>query len=82
MIKTTEELLQDIIDNQIIIIDQNDTFINELRTVTESVYSLESKIIDKNDSVIRNQETLISQNTMIISLIIVAAVMMFWFKRR
>ena len=53
-----------------------------MRSVTESVYSLESSLVQSNDDIIKNQDALMSQNTMMISLIIVGIVITFWFKRR
>ncbi len=60
----SDELLQIIIDNQLIMLDNQTT------------------LIGQNDVFILNQATISSQYNIIISLIIVATVIMFWFKRR
>ncbi|HOR87177.1 MAG TPA: hypothetical protein PLL98_11935 [Bacillota bacterium] len=63
------------IENQEIIIGQNEDMMS---TVSEYVY--DSTINKLN--IISNQEFIIKQNSMVLSIIIVAVVILFWFKRR
>lgn len=63
------------IENQEIIIGQNEDMMS---TVSEYVY--DSTINKLN--IISNQEFIIKQNSMVLSIIIAAVVILFWFKRR
>lgn len=63
------------IENQEIIIGQNEDMMS---TVSEYVY--DSTINKLN--IISNQEFIIKQNSIVLSIIIVAVVILFWFKRR
>ena len=63
------------IENQEIIIGQNEDMMS---TVSEYVY--DSTINKLN--IISNDEFIIKQNSIVLSIIIVAVVILFWFKRR
>ncbi len=63
------------IENQEIIIGQNEDMMS---TVSEYVY--DSTVNKLN--IISNQEFIIKQNSIVLSIIIVAVVILFWFKRR
>ena len=63
------------IENQEIIIGQNEDMMS---TVSEYVY--DSTVNKLN--IISNDEFIIKQNSIVLSIIIVAVVILFWFKRR